>query len=213
MIDRYRVRMTSSEAADLGIRAARELARLGACELGPGLTEAEFSRAEREYGIEFADDHRAFLSVALPLNTPIPHVEGVFHTHARPWPDWRDGSPEELRKALGWPVEGVLFDIEHGVFWDRTWGERPQDQAAALEVAEAQLAKVPRMIPIHAHRYLPGGRGTWGHPVLSMWQSDIIYYGLDLADYIQYEFGGKTINPADPDWRPQATVPFWRDCL
>ena len=35
------------------------------------------------------------------------------------------------------------------------------------------------MIPVYAHRYLPAGRGTHGHPVLSIWQTDIIVYGTD----------------------------------
>ena len=40
------------------------------------------------------------------------------------------------------------------------------------------------------HRYLPAGRGNYGHPVLSIYQTDIIVYGTDLADYIDNEFGG-----------------------
>jgi hypothetical protein len=200
------------EAARLGEQAARNLAGLGCCEIGPGLTDAEFSRIEREYGFEFADDHRAFLAAGLPLNSPIPHEEGVFYTHAKPWPDWRHGTPEELREALEWPAEGVLFDVEHG-FWDGAWGERPGLTNEAVKAAAQHLAKVPRMIPVHAHRYLPAGRGTYGHPVLSIWQTDIIYYGIDLVDYIHQEFGGPGLDRGDPRWQPRATVPFWRDFL
>ena len=46
------------------------------------------------------------------------------------------------------------------------------------------------MIPVYAHRYLPAGRGTHGHPVLSIYQTDIIVYGIALADYIHNEFSG-----------------------
>jgi hypothetical protein len=45
------------------------------------------------------------------------------------------------------------------------------------------------MIPVYGHRYLPAGRATYGHPVLSIYQTDIIVYGTDLADYINHEFG------------------------
>jgi hypothetical protein len=45
------------------------------------------------------------------------------------------------------------------------------------------------MIPVCSHRYLPAGRGTYGHPVLSIYQTDIIIYGTDLADYINQEPG------------------------
>jgi DNA-binding transcriptional LysR family regulator len=58
----------SSEGARLGEEAARRLARTGQREIGPGLTDAEFARIERDYDIEFADDHRAFLAAGLPLN-------------------------------------------------------------------------------------------------------------------------------------------------
>lgn len=40
------------------------------------------------------------------------------------------------------------------------------------------------LVPAHARRYLPAGRRGVGHPVLSMWQTDIICYGLDPADYM-----------------------------
>jgi hypothetical protein len=198
------------DAVRLGEQAALQLARAGCCEFGPGLTEAEFARIEQEYGFEFADDHRAFLAVGLPLNGPLPEIEGVIYTHAKPWPVWRDDDPEKLRDALHWPIEGVLFDVEHG-YWHPEWGEQPEERAEAVKAARVHLATVPRMVPVYGHRYLPAGRGSHGHPVLSMWQTDIIYYGADLADYIHREFGG-----ADPhlgDLRPgtRATVPFWRD--
>jgi hypothetical protein len=68
------------------------------------------------------------------------------------------------------------------------------------------------MIPVYAHRYLPAGRGTYGHPVLSIWQTDIIVYGTDLADYIDHEFSrsGWFISA---DWIPPAIVPFWGEFL
>src|ERR1700722_7861107 len=135
--------MFSDDAIELGQRAAANLAGLGSVRIGPGLTDAEFARVEQQYGFEFADDHRAFLAAGLPLNTPIPHVEGVFQTHAEPWPDWRDGSPEALQRALDWPAEGVLFDVEHNRFWGDGWGAKPTDPGERTEVAKAQLAKVP----------------------------------------------------------------------
>lgn len=204
--------MNSTEAIRLGTQAARNLAQTGQCEIGPGLTDAEFTRVELEYGFEFADDHRAFLAAGLPLNTPIPEVEGVYHAHARPWPDWRDGGADELRESLAWPTQGVLFDLEQG-YWHDSWGARPDDVAAARQIAEDHLATVPRLIPVYGHRYLPGGRTAYGHPVLSMWQTDIICYGTDLVDYIHQEFGGPGIDRTDPRWTPRPTVAFWRDFL
>ncbi|MFE0510892.1 hypothetical protein [Streptomyces sp. NPDC058964] len=200
--------MIINEGARLGAEAARRLARTGRYEFGPGLTDAEFARIEREYGIEFADDHRAFLAAGLPVN--VPPEEG--QTWPKPWPDWRNGDPDSLRDQLGWPVEGVVLDVEHNGFWYEAWGERPADTATALATARRRLAEVPLLVPVYAHRYLPAGRGSFGHPVLSMWQTDIIYYGLDLADYIHQEFD-EARGDVGETWDPRATVPFWRDLL
>lgn len=54
----------------LGIAAARRLAEPGCREIAPGSTDAEFARIEAEWGLEFADDHRAFLAAGLPVNSP-----------------------------------------------------------------------------------------------------------------------------------------------
>ena len=62
--------VSSNEGTRLGEEAARRLARSGRYETGPGLTNEEFTRIERKYALEFADDHRAFLAAGLPLNRP-----------------------------------------------------------------------------------------------------------------------------------------------
>jgi hypothetical protein len=203
----------NSEGVRLGAEAARRLVRTRCCEIGPGLTDAEFASIEQEHGFEFADDHRAFLAAGLPLNGPVVEEDGVYRTRQKPWPEWRGGDPNELRERFGRPIDGVLFDVEHNGMWHHTWGERPAGLDEALETARLQLAQVPKMIPVYAHRFLPAGRGASGHPVLSMWQTDIIYYGVDLVDYIHQEFGGPRMDRTDPRWDPQATVPFWKDFL
>jgi hypothetical protein len=200
--------MISREGARLGASAARHLARLSRFEIGPGLTDAEFARIEREYGFEFADDHRAFLAAGLPLNSP----PGPGQTWTKPWPDWRNGDPDALREQLAWPIHGILFDVEGNAFWHPTWGERPSTMELAKETARHHLEQVPKMVPLYGHRYLPGGRGTYGHPVLSIYQTDIIFYGADLVDYIQHEFD-RTESKLTEDWTPPHLVAFWRDFL
>lgn len=115
--------MDGGEALRLGQEAARRLARTGRCEIGPGLTGAEFVRIERDYQFAFADDHRAFLSAGLPLS--------------RSSPDWRGGDPADLRDQLGWPTEGLLFDMAENDFWHRSWGQRPAVTSDALKAAPA----------------------------------------------------------------------------
>lgn len=202
--------MVSSEAGRLGEEAARRVAEIGGCEIGPGLTDAEFARIEREFGFEFADDHRAFLAAGLPINSPVAVDEDApaILRDSDPWPDWRDGDPGDLRWRLGWPVEGALFDVEYNAVWHPAWGQRPAETSEALRVAQQHLSLAPTMVPIYSHRYLPAGRGTYGHPVLSIHQTDIIVYGTDLADYITCEFDRRFISP---DWTPPPMVPFWSE--
>lgn len=207
--------MVTSAAEALGAAAAARLARFEGreCRIAPGLTVAEFARVEAEFGFEFADDHRAFLAAGLPLSIPYDDPPGVFRTSSDPWPNWRDGDPEVLRDRLNWPVEGLLFDVEHNVYWDAAWGERPEELGRALEIARVNLADVPKLVPLYAHRYLPDGHGTYGHLVLSVWQTDIICYGADLSDYIEREFGAPRRTLDDAAKSPRATVGFWRDFL
>jgi hypothetical protein len=195
---RYAPWMINTEGGAVGVQAARRLAGLRHVDLQPGLTDGELARVERQFGFEFADDHRAFLAAALPVGPS--------------WPDWRNGDPAALRDRLNWPVHGVLFDVEHW-YWHESWGQRPDNRGEALATAKRHLAAVPQMVPVFGHRYLPAGRGTSGHPVLSMYQTDIIFYGLDLADYMRQEFGGPEPDPDTARRTPEATVEFWRSLV
>jgi hypothetical protein len=51
------------------------------------------------------------------------------------------------------------------------------------------VADAPVLIPVCSHRYLPASPPQAGNPVFSVHQSDIIYYGANLLDYLQNEFG------------------------
>jgi hypothetical protein len=175
----------------LTAEGARALHAMTGAETAPGLTERELDGVEERYGFRFAADHRVFLAAGLPLGGP--------------WPDWRGGDPAQLRGMLDWPVEGTLFDVEHNSFWHPRWGVRPEATAERLDVARVRLADVPQLVPVYGHRYLPGTPGQFGHPVLSVHQTDIIYYGADLADYVRHEFTGL---PAQLD-SARSTVDFW----
>ncbi|WP_307832071.1 hypothetical protein [Prauserella cavernicola] len=200
------------EDVNLGTVAAFRLAELGCCAIAPGLTDAEFARIEGEHGVEFSDDHRAFLAAGLPVNSPFEPEPGTTYAWQRPWPDWRDGDPDELRERLDWPIEGIVQAVETDGHWNPAWGARPDTPETAVRMAQRCVADAPKLVPIYGHRFLPAGRGTVGHPVLSVWGTDIICYGADLIDYVDREFEEPPPERPD-DWSPQATVPFWRDYL
>ncbi|WP_367572865.1 hypothetical protein [Streptomyces globisporus] len=197
--------MIAEEGARLGSEAARSVVRLGCADVLPGLSEEEFARIEEEFGFAFSDDHRTFLAAGLPVN------RSSSTGRQQSWPNWRDGDPDELRERLARPVQGVLFDVEHNSFWSTHWGAKPDMPSQALEVAGRELAAVPQMVPVYSHRCLPAGRGTYGHPVLSIHQTDIIHYGTDLADYITQEFNGSPHGEGASCLR--STVAFWRDLV
>jgi hypothetical protein len=107
------------------------------------------------------------------------------------------------------PVDGILFGVEWKQFWGADWGPRPSRMKDALRTAKYRLARVPQLIPVHSHRYLPAGRGTSGRPVLSVVQTDVVSCGADLADYIEHEFGpGEDRPPTAP-----SAVEFWSDLM
>jgi hypothetical protein len=123
------------------------------------------------------------------------------------WPDWRDGSDVDLRSRLDWPVDGVLFDVEKNAFWPSSWGQRPGDIGSAVEVAREHMRSVPKLVPVFSHRYLPAAPCQPRSPVFSVHQTDTIYYGSDLEDYLLNEFGGqgRTIE------RKPSHIAFWSE--
>lgn len=207
--------MSVSDGVTLGIAAAQLMAGSGRTVIQPGLTAREFDEVEQRYGFEFADDHRAFLAEGLPVWT-----DGDDHpdkTTDLGWPDWRNGDPGRLRAHLDFALENALWRIEAGGYWHPWWpDQRPDDPTEAVRIARTRLADDGPLVPLYIHRYLPAGRGQWGHPVLSVWGVDVIYYGNDLVDYIDHEFisAAEYLDPeADPPRRaqpaPRSPGTFW----
>jgi len=165
---------------------ARQLLRALPFSVDPGLTGAEL----RSLGIAFNPDHRTLLTCGVPVGTG--------------WPDWRSPS---VRSLLDAPVEGVLFDVDENAFWLPSWGIRPTAPYRALEVARQALATAPALIPVYKHRYAPALPAP-DLPVFSVVQTDVVVYGVDLADYLHAEFG-----VGSPSSRKPARVPFWSSLL
>ena len=172
--------------------------RNGERDVRPGLRDSEIRAAEATYAIRFPPDLEELLRYALPVGSP--------------WPDWRKDSNAEIHDALNWPLEGILFDIERNAFWLAEWGERPAELDRAFAIASEHVALAPRLIPVFAHRYLPQEPSSAGNPVFSVYQTDIIYYGSNLAEYFANEFpsyfrgaGGSTYQISQPVVR----IDFW----
>lgn len=153
----------------------------------PGLRDDELDAVERRFGIEFGVDHRALLRLGVPTNSP----------------DWRE--PDDPRfERLDWPVDGVLFDVEHNAYWAPSWGTRPDVTAEALQVAADHVAGWPRMVPLWGPRFTPSGAAA-GAPVFSIIQNDVIVYGDDLVHWAELEFEGR---PHDTALAGDALLPW-----
>ena len=182
---------------------AQAVALLGSAgiRLDPGLREGEITSVEDRLGFEFSGIHRALLSEVLPC--------GSATWRADQWPDWRSGTTAELQHLLAGPIDGVVFDVRHNSFSPDSWGERPPLDDEAEAQAREDLAAVPRLVPIFGHRYLPAEPAIHDPPVFSIHQTDVIYYGRDLADYLARELGVRRTPPVEVE--ASRRVRFWSD--
>ncbi len=139
-----------------------------------GLSNSEIREIESEFGFSFPTDLTEFLQIGMPVSER--------------FPDWRNGSREDLRLWLDLPCAGILFDVENNDFWLSEWGKRPDELALAKQTVRHHLENAPKLIPIYAHRMIPDRPNARGNPVFSVHQTDIIYYGCDLRDYFIHEF-------------------------
>ena len=190
--------------------------------LDDGLSEAETQRIEATFGFRFPPDLRQVLQHVLPVSGPPPRETALVSHDGQTWeqvdvihskitfPDWRNGPHDELEYMLDRPADGICFDIEHNDFWMQEWGPRSPELADCLTLARAELAKVPTLIPVWAHRYIPSEPQCPGNPVFSVMQTDIIYYGSDLAWYFYNEFQVPL-----PEWSAEETrsIRFWDKLL
>ncbi|HEY5071247.1 MAG TPA: SMI1/KNR4 family protein [Caulobacteraceae bacterium] len=157
-----------------------------------GYTQGELDAAQEKFGLVFPPDLVASFRERRPV---------------RGW-DWRSDEAD-IRAMLSWPLEGLLFDVENDDLWWPEWGERPtraEDRAAVLRWV-VDLA--PKLIPLISHRYLPVEPHEAGNPVFSIYQSDVIYYGADLADYFERELG----DGGRPVRTPVKRIRFWSELV
>jgi hypothetical protein len=78
-------------------------------------------------------------------------------------------------------------------------------------MARGAVGRVPKLIPVFSHRYMPVEPRLAGNPLLSVYQTDIIYYGRDLRTYLVHEFGKSShVEATTPEPRH---VSFWSDLV
>ena len=159
-----------------------------------GLSPSEIDAIEEKYKFRFPPDLLSFLQYALPVS--------------KSFPDWRNGDENALAEKLRWPADGICFDIQYNNFWMEEWGAKPANLIDAFQLARREIAKAPVLIPVYSHRYMPDDPNLDGNPVFSVYQTDIIYYGVDLASYFAAEF-----RMPRPSWaaNEERYIRFWGD--
>lgn len=192
--------MNFSNTDDLG-KLKSELEEAGVV-FDKGLNDSELQKAEGKFKFKFPPDLIMFLKYALPIR-----MKGEVR---KSFPNWRDLNDKYLIDRLIEPLGGIFFDIENNNFWLNSLGPKPTDLKEACKIMEAAFYRAPRLIPVWGHRYLPDRPSELNNPVLSVMQTDIIYYGANLYDYFQTEIlkrphlsSGESIKP----------IEFWKEII
>jgi len=143
-------------------------------EFQPGLSEDEIQTIQTAHAFLFPPDLKEFLTFALP-------VSGGFV-------NWRNAGREEIDRRLAFPYERLFSRIQYRSFWREDWGKRPRAAKEAFAVARREFEKVPALIPINRHRYIPDRPHERGNPLFSVYQHSFSYYGGNLAEGLRNEF-------------------------
>jgi len=155
-----------------------------------GYSQAELEGAQERYGIHFPPDVIDLLLDRQPANGYNWSIED-----------------HRIRAMLAWPLNALLFDVQHGSWW-RDWGERPRSAEECQQVVADKVAAAPVLIPLYSHRFIPETPSVRGNPIFSMHGFDTIYYGSNLKNYFDREFGDqREIEVGEIGRR----IPFWSD--
>jgi hypothetical protein len=165
-----------------------------------GLDDHEFEKIESKFDVVFPNDLKLFLQNALPVS------DGFIL--------WRQGLEfekiaENIITSLGWPLDGMIYDIKNNGFWFDQWGGKPKELGDQIDLATKFYFTYPKLIPIFSHRYIPNNLIQAGNPVFSVYQMDIIYYGYDLALYFAKEFKFELPDYFEILTEPKVEVEFW----
>jgi hypothetical protein len=165
-----------------------------------GLTDNELLQVETKFNFKFPPDLKFFLQTALPTSDK--------------FINWRLGlkSNEEAERIIerfNWPLEGMLFDIQNNAFWMKNWGIKPESYEAQARIAKQHYDTFPKLIPIYSHRYIPEQPNEIGNPIFSVYQMDIIYYGIDLETYFANEFHYTETGRYELSAYPKRKIEYW----
>lgn len=168
-----------------------------------GLTEEQFDKAEDCLGGKFPPDLKAFLSFGVPV-----HQDG---TRDDDFPRWDQSPIAEVLESQRMIENALIFDIENSSFWCSAFGERPEDDSHAKEIAIKVIRSWPPLVRVFGHRYMPTFPEKENNPIISMQQpSDTVFYGFNLEDYLTREFD-LPFESLEVPFEDYPKIPYWGD--
>lgn len=174
----------------------RRLADVGQkCERG--LSQRALDELAGRIGLPIPPDLREFWATAWPVG--------------KGWWDWRrtEWSRTKMNERI---TDELMFHVASGDTWLETWGDRPKRKVEAREVVLAWVAKGPALLQLYSHRFAVCEPALPDTPVVSIYSSDWIYYGWNLASYLEHEFLGLDIYKVQP-WPPHQPIGQWQEVL
>jgi hypothetical protein len=73
------------------------------------------------------------------------------------------------------------------MFLPRSWGRKPKRSDELDRAVLDHLSRAPRLVPLFGHRFMAAGPSQGSAPVFSVYQTDVVYYGENLPDYVAHE--------------------------
>jgi hypothetical protein len=188
-----------------------------------GFSDDEINSFEQIWRIKFPPDYRQFLRLLGAPDRPVysaryENDSQLVPGEAPSFYNWRIEG-EAIKRAMAWPLEGLIFDLEHNDLWLDSWGVRPNDAGDRQQRLSDLVREAPVLIPICDHRYLLGTPIQAGNPVLSVHQSDIILYGSNLRNYLILELSSLLGFNHQDTWRKAVegvsieSIPFWGEIM
>ncbi len=158
-----------------------ELLKRHKIKLEDGLKDNEIIQIERIYNIKFPNSLRKFLTLALPTS------KGFYN-----WRNTKESNINFIKYTMNEPIS-YISNMAEEIYWCDDWGKEPEEKEKIRIEIIKRLKNAPKLIPIFSHRYIPIIPDK-NPPVISIHGLDIVYYGRNLENYFEIEFGNKQQN-------------------
>lgn len=137
-----------------------------------GISRKEIDKLEILFGFDFPWDYREMLLILGGLDTPEISIDPDEEEEIR-FVDFLYQYPRDIEKS-----KWLLEDINTFKFYAEE----------VLIEAGFDVSKIVGYIPIYNHRVLVAFENKYLSPVISVMGGDIIVFGNNLKEYLQYEF-------------------------